>query len=87
MCADSEARFWWYSDILTYKLVSTYDESLRAPEPLGNAPAEDPREPPNPLFLSADNPWFVAMQKVRPQLPTFSGSMALTVIQCSLLLF
>jgi hypothetical protein len=71
----------WYSDVLTYELVNIDDEShIRFPAPLRSAPAEDSGNPGRPLFLSADDPWFVAMQKVRPQLPTFSGSMALAVV-------
>jgi hypothetical protein len=80
MCAGNETKLLWYSDKLTYELVYVYDESeIRVPESLRKVPAEDPSIPGTPLFLAADNPWFVAMQKVRPQLPTFSGSVALAV--------
>jgi hypothetical protein len=85
MCAGNVTKLWWYSDILTYELIETdYESEIGAPEPLSQVPAEYPSYHGNPLFLSADDPWFVAMQKVRPQLPSFSGSMALAVIRCLL---
>jgi hypothetical protein len=88
MCAGWDKALGWYSDNLAYELlVSDKDFQPRAPNSLSEIPAEDPLNPGTPLFLSADDPWLVAMQQVRPQLPTLSGSVALAFIQCSLLLF
>jgi hypothetical protein len=85
MLAGPDNALLWYSDILTYELeISGNASQTRVPEVLSEIPAEDPANPGKPLFLSADNPWFVAMQKVRPQLPTKSDSVLFTVFQCSL---
>jgi hypothetical protein len=81
MCAGPDNDLRWYSDVLSYELIITGNESeTRAPKALSKIPAEDPWIPGNPFFLSADHPWFVAMQQVRPQLPTFSGPVALAVV-------
>jgi hypothetical protein len=88
MCAGPDKTVEWYSDNLTYELdISGNELQTRAPEALSEIPAEDPANPGKPLFLSADNPWFVAMQKVRPQLLNSSSSVPLAIVQCSLLLF
>jgi hypothetical protein len=71
MCAGYAWGLWWYSDILTYGLkISDGDSQTYRPEDLSKIPAEDPSNPGEPLFLSADDPWLVAIKQVRPQLPT-----------------
>jgi hypothetical protein len=67
MCAGPDKALGWYSDTLTIKLkISEEKNETRAPSALSEIPADDPVNPGNPLFLSADDPWFVAMQQVRP---------------------
>jgi hypothetical protein len=86
MCAGYALGLWWYSDILTYGLKISEEESQTyLPEPPSKIPAEDPLNPGKPLFLLADNPWFVAMKQVRPQMPTSMCSVVFAVVQCLLL--
>jgi hypothetical protein len=66
MCAGPDKALGWYSDTLTIKLeIRGEKNETRAPAALSEIPADDPVNPGNPLFLSADDPWFVAMQQVR----------------------
>jgi hypothetical protein len=66
-CAGKDTALGWYSDSLDIELeVSEEEFKTRAPSALSEIPADDPENPGSPLFLSADHPWFVAMQKVRP---------------------
>jgi hypothetical protein len=85
MCAGPDKPLGWYSDGHTYDLEISGDElHTYDSEDISAIPTEDPG---NPLFLSADDHFLVAMQRVRPQLPTLMVSVASAVIQCSLMIF
>lgn len=55
----------FYSDMTGLLLELTEENfTTRAASPLTDIPEEDPEDPGNSLFLSADDAWFVAVQKV-----------------------
>jgi hypothetical protein len=64
---DKAIGFW--SDVTSIKLeVAEKQFATRPPDPLTAVPAQDPENPGFPLFLTAQDPWFVAMQAVRGRL-------------------
>ena len=63
--------------------ITEQPNQTRAPDPLGTIPDDDPSFPGEPLFLTGQDEWFVAVQQVLPSrgpppnLPPVFGALGL----------